>query len=87
MNCSSARQTTTRLEWYRAAGVEYLVLSSFMYQRYLDAPDTYPADAAFYERILAVPRQATFTAENGPVVIVIRLDDAAAAFASGTGVP
>jgi hypothetical protein len=71
------------LEWYRAAGVQYLVLSSFMYQRYLDSPERYPADAAFYQRLLAVPRQATFAASNGPVIIVLRLDDAAPAFTGG----
>jgi hypothetical protein len=71
------------LEWYRAAGVEYLVLSSFMYQRYLDAPEQYPTDTAFYQRLLAVPRQATFAAENGPVIVVLRLDDAAPAFSGG----
>jgi hypothetical protein len=69
------------LDWYRAAGAEYVVLSSFMYQRYLDDPGAYPENAAFYERLLALPREATFTGDNGPVIVILRLDAAAPAFA------
>ena len=70
------------LAWYRAAGAQYLLLSSFMFQRYLDDPNLYPADAAFYRALLAQPRQVTITGRNGPVVIIMRIDDAAPAFAS-----
>lgn len=69
------------LDWYRAVHADYLILSSFMYQRYLDAPDTYPAQSAFYSSLLSQPRAATFRAENGPVIVVLRLDDVVPAFA------
>lgn len=65
------------LEWYRATGADYLVLSSYMYQRFLDAPDRYPSDAAFYARLLAAPRQATFSGRNGPTIVVLRIDEVA----------
>jgi 4-amino-4-deoxy-L-arabinose transferase-like glycosyltransferase len=70
------------LAWYRAAGVEYVVLSSFMYQRYLDAPDQYPAYAAFYDRLLSLSHSATFEGANGPEIVIMRLEDAAPAFGS-----
>jgi hypothetical protein len=69
------------LAWYREAGAEVVMLSSFMYQRYLDNPTRYPADAAFYQTILAQPRLATFEGENGPVIVILRREDAAPAFA------
>jgi 4-amino-4-deoxy-L-arabinose transferase-like glycosyltransferase len=75
------------LEWYDAVGARYLILSSFMYQRYLDAPEQYPDDAAFYARLLSQPRQATFSAANGPVVIILRVEDIAPAFASHRALP
>lgn len=68
------------LDWYQASGADYLVLSSFMYQRYLDDPEAYPAEAAFYERLLSLPAAARLEGENGPVIIVYRLEDAAPAF-------
>jgi hypothetical protein len=69
------------LAWYREAGAEILMLSSFMYQRYLDDPARYPTDAAFYQTILAQPRLATFEGENGPVIVILRREDAEPAFA------
>ncbi|HYI16801.1 MAG TPA: phospholipid carrier-dependent glycosyltransferase [Thermomicrobiales bacterium] len=68
------------LDWYRASGAEYLVISSFMYARYLDAPETYPTEAAFYVRLFAIPPAATFDGANGPELYIYRLDDAAPAF-------
>jgi hypothetical protein len=68
------------LDWYRASGADYLVISSFMYQRYLDDPGIYPVEAAFYERLLGLPAAATFHGENGPIIVVYRLEDAAPAF-------
>ncbi len=68
------------LGWYQAIGADYLVLSSYMYARYLDAPETYPAEAAFYRRLFALPPAATFDGENGPVLYIYRLDEAAPAF-------
>ena len=68
------------LDWYQASAVEYLVLSSFMYARYLEAPQAYPTEAAFYERLFALPPAATFDGENGPVLYIYRLEDAAPAF-------
>lgn len=75
------------LDWYRATGASYLVLSSYMYQRYLDAPDRYPVDAAFYERLLAAPRQTTITGRNGPTVVILRVDDAASVLQSAGATP
>jgi hypothetical protein len=72
------------LDWYRASGADYLVLSSFMYARYLDDPETYPAEAAFYEKLLSRRPAAAFEGENGPVILIYRLDDAAPAFSNTT---
>jgi hypothetical protein len=68
------------LAWYENVGAQYLVLSSFLYQRYLDDPALYPNESAFYQRILAMPRLGTFEGDNGPVVVIIKLEDAAPAF-------
>ena len=67
-------------QWYRDNGVAYVILSSFMYQRYLDDPQTYPDDAAFYIRLLARNAEATFEGANGPDIVILRLDEALAAF-------
>ena len=68
------------LDWYRASGADYVVLSSFMYARYLDDPETYPVEAAFYERLFSLPPASSFDGQNGPVIMIYRLDDAAPAF-------
>ena len=67
-------------EWHEATGAEYLMLSSFMYGRYVDDPEQYPDDAAFYQRLLSQPHAAIFEGDNGPVIVIFRLDDAAPAF-------
>ena len=69
------------LDWYRAVNAEYLILSSFMYGRFLDAPELYPAQSAFYQQLLDQPRAATFKAENGPVIVILKLEDAVPGFA------
>jgi hypothetical protein len=71
-------------DWYQASGAEYLILSSGMYQRYVRAPETYPNEAAFYERLLAAPRVATISAEYGPVIIILRIEDALPALPEAT---
>ncbi len=68
------------LDWYRASGVDYLVVSSYMYARYIDDPETYPVDAAFYERLFAQPPEASFDGENGPIILIYTIDAAAPAF-------
>ena len=50
----------------------------------LDDPRTYPTEAAFYERLFALPPAATFEGENGPVLYIYRLEDAAPAFSLTT---
>jgi hypothetical protein len=68
------------LAWYEASGVDYLVLSSFMYDRYLDAPETYPTEAAFYQRLFAIPPAAFIEGDNGPELFIYPMEAAAAAF-------
>jgi hypothetical protein len=68
------------LAWYENVGAQYLVLSSFLYQRYLDDPALYPSESAFYQRMLSMPRLGTFEGDNGPVVVIFKLEDAAPAF-------
>ena len=46
--------------WYRSQSMQYLIIASFMYQRYLDEPDRYPEQATFYRNLLARPALACF---------------------------
>jgi hypothetical protein len=65
-------------DWYRSQSVQYLIIASFMYQRYLDEPDRYPQQAAFYRSLLARPALARFDLVGkytGPVIVVFRLQD------------
>lgn len=62
--------------WYEATGTKYLVLSSFMYGRYLDDPEAYPEDAAFYRELLTRPRLATFESVNGPEIVIMEWEQA-----------
>jgi hypothetical protein len=71
------------IEWFESEHVEYLVISTFMYQRYLDQPDLYPHQAAFYRDLLALPALATFRPDGhytGPVITILRYADAKPAF-------
>lgn len=53
------------LQWYKVQGFEYLMVSSYMYDRYLAEPHKYPDDVAFY----------TWLFENGRFVHEIQPDD------------
>lgn len=68
------------LAWYRRQGVQYLVVSEFMYGRYLAEPDKYPTESAFYDALLARPALVHLTRgdrSSGPEIFVFRLDDVA----------
>jgi len=64
------------LAWYEATGADYIVLSSYMYARYLDAPTTYPTEAAFYQRLFSIPPATFIEGDNGPDLFIYRLEDA-----------
>jgi len=51
------------LEWYRGAGIRYLVTSDSISGRYLIQPDRYPSEAAFYR---ALRREGRLLAEFTP---------------------
>ncbi|HEU5421970.1 MAG TPA: glycosyltransferase family 39 protein [Nitrolancea sp.] len=68
------------LAWYRQRGVQYLVVSEFMYGRYLTEPEQYPQEAAFYRALFARPALVHLTRGDrysGPEIWVFRLDDVA----------
>jgi hypothetical protein len=44
-----------------------------MYARYLDDPETYPTEAAFYQRLFAIPPAAFIEGDNGPRLYVYEL--------------
>jgi hypothetical protein len=67
-------------EWFEAIGAEYVMISSYIYWRYLDAPDRYPDQAAFYERLLAAPAVASFQpgdTNSGPDIFIYHVSDVA----------
>ncbi len=65
------------LDSYRSDGVQYLVFSSYMYDRYLDDPKRYPSESAFYNEafnslpLLVELKPSTFS--GGPTIRVYRL--------------
>ena len=64
--------------WFDATHVQYLLVSSFMYQRYLDAPQQYPDQAAFYRKLLAAPAMTRIDPVGkytGPAIYVFRVVD------------
>ncbi len=64
--------------WYEQQGAQYLMVSSFMYQRYLDAPNQYPDYAKFYRGLFAYTPVARFEPDRnhtGPVILIFRMSD------------
>lgn len=51
------------IEEVRERGIEYVVISSFVYERHLNSPDYYPEEVAFYS---ALEREATLIYEISP---------------------
>ncbi|HET9015065.1 MAG TPA: glycosyltransferase family 39 protein [Thermomicrobiaceae bacterium] len=64
------------VSWFDANHVQYLIVSSYMYGRYLVAPEKYPDQAAFYQKLLAVPPLITIEPVGhytGPTIEVYRV--------------
>jgi 4-amino-4-deoxy-L-arabinose transferase-like glycosyltransferase len=65
-------------DWFDEYSVEYLMISSYIYQRYLDEPGRYPSQAAFYDALLSRPTRAAFAPDgdhSGPEIYVFHIDD------------
>lgn len=65
-------------QWYQDQSVDYLIVSSLLYDRYLDDPDQYPEQAAFYQQLLPAPSAAKFSADEthaGPTIIIYSVDE------------
>ena len=68
--------------WYVQQRTQYLMVSSFMYQRYLDSPNQYPDYARFYQGLFAHSPVARFEPDSthtGPVILIFRMSDVEAA--------
>ena len=64
------------LDGYRAAGVRYLIASSWSYERFVDKPGT-PREDAFYKSLFGLPEAFRADAgldRNGPTIRIFRLD-------------
>ncbi len=64
------------MAWYREQKVEYIIASSYMYDRFLDNPAR-PFDDAFYRSVFALPevyRINSGTDRPGPTIRIFRLD-------------
>ncbi len=71
--------------WYTANSIDYIMVSSYVYQRYLDQPDRYPEQAEFYEDLLAQDPIVGFGSggrHGGPEIFVYNTDDVLELFAS-----
>lgn len=72
------------LDWYETHSIDYLMISSHIYQRYLDEPDRYPDEAAYYSALMSRPAEATFQSSSvhaGPDIYVFRIDHVESALA------
>lgn len=64
------------LDWYRSAGVRYLVASSWMYTRFVDDASR-PEQSEFYRDLFALPEVFRIDAGDerpGPTIRIFRLD-------------
>jgi hypothetical protein len=51
------------IEEVRERGIEYVIISSLVYERHLNSPDYYPEEVAFYS---ALEREVTLIYEISP---------------------
>jgi 4-amino-4-deoxy-L-arabinose transferase-like glycosyltransferase len=65
------------IDWFEENSIDYLMISSHIYQRYLDEPDRYPEAAAFYSALISKPAEVRFESSSehaGPDIYVFRID-------------
>jgi len=70
--------TDKTLEEYRAAGFTHLILSSFIYDRYLDEPERYNREVQIYNSIFAMAPLQTFESIldkiKGPRIVIYAIN-------------
>lgn len=77
-----ARDWRHRVAFLRSRDVQYVIVSSEVYERVLAAPLVYPRQVAFYERLAEkarlIKRFAPGPGERGPTILIYRLTRAGA---------